>query len=91
MSFSGFVSRHAFCAGKPRDLETRCDVSGVSDFGSPLACEDKKGRMAVVGLFSKGRHCEPDRHIPGMYTEIKSKRQWIENTIEENTKEEGCI
>ncbi|XP_058122550.1 trypsin 3A1-like [Anopheles ziemanni] len=71
------ISNNMFCAaGEGRDA---CQY----DAGGPAVYQDR-----LVGIISHGRYCA-DPEQPGIYTRISALRNWIDKTIESNTRKQS--
>ena len=64
----------------------RCGSLGYGDSGGPLVCRHPDtGRWTHIGATSWGEDCSPDRYTPGVFANTINLRQWVEDTLKENT------
>ncbi|MBB1153536.1 S1 family peptidase [Amycolatopsis dendrobii] len=73
------ISHGEFCTGHPN-----AKGPAYGDAGGPAVTIDKRGRMRVVGIDSRGGSPVPGQSNTA-FTDISSYRNWIEDTIAENS------
>eukprot|EP00095_Tigriopus_kingsejongensis_P002797 snap_masked-scaffold157_size297442-processed-gene-1.8 protein:Tk02797 transcript:snap_masked-scaffold157_size297442-processed-gene-1.8-mRNA-1 annotation:"coagulation factor xi" len=53
------------------------------DSGGPFTVQDLSGRYVLEGVISWGKSCADQRH-PGVYAEVRSEMEWIEEIISDS-------
>jgi len=84
-----WITDRMICAGfrltGSEDPE-RCATLGFGDSGGPLVCKHPDtGLWTHVGAVSWGEFCLPDRYTPGVYANTINMREWLVNTLEQNS------
>jgi len=85
----GWITDRMICAGfrltGSEDPE-RCATLGFGDSGGPLVCKHPDTeRWTHIGAVSWGEFCLDDSLTPGVFASTINMRQWVVDTMEENS------